>query len=109
MKPHAQVGNTDTRSPPLCAVVLFSNGFHLVQASTAFCGEVGDRIVYSQSSLNSPGELWTCDLDGTNPQQLTYFNHARLSQIEMGVVTDMTFLGSNDEEVNKNDNSDSDI
>lgn len=70
------------------------------EGSNAFCGQLpGGRLVYTHTSLCEPTEIWVCDADGSNQTQLTFFNKNRLSDLTLGVVKDIYFVGAKNEQV----------
>jgi len=54
----------------------------------------GDRLVFVHDSLRSPAELYTAKLDGSDVQQITHFNDARVKAITWGDYEQFSFKGA---------------
>jgi dipeptidyl aminopeptidase/acylaminoacyl peptidase len=54
----------------------------------------GDRLVFLHDSLRSPAELYTAKLDGSDVQQLTHLNDARVKAITWGDYEQFSFKGA---------------
>ena len=62
---------------------------------TSGVAATGDgRAVFLRQSFHRPADLWTVELAGGEPEQLTSFNAELLSEIDFGTVEDVTFEGS---------------
>lgn len=59
----------------------------------------GDRIVYGLDHLQSPVELYSCGIDGSDSKRLTHINDAKVAATRMGNAEQFTFKGWNDETV----------
>ncbi len=59
----------------------------------------GQQLIYSLDHLRSPVELWTMELAGGQPRQLTDLNKNVLSSARMGEAEQFTFDGWNGETV----------
>ncbi len=53
-----------------------------------------DRIVYAQSNLKAPADLFRIDARGGKPEQLTRLNAERLAKVRMGDYEFFTFAGA---------------
>jgi dipeptidyl aminopeptidase/acylaminoacyl peptidase len=59
----------------------------------------GGRIVFSKDTLSTPAELFSMNVDGTDVQQLTKLNAARVSKIAWGSYEQFSFPGAKGETV----------
>jgi dipeptidyl aminopeptidase/acylaminoacyl peptidase len=59
----------------------------------------GKRIVYGMEKLDSPVELYSCDLRGKKTKSITQVNASKLATCKMGTFEQFTFKGWNDETV----------
>ncbi len=57
----------------------------------------GDRIVYSQSHMASPAQLYAVESDGSAVKKLTDINAERVAAVRTGDYEQFTFQGWNDE------------
>jgi len=59
----------------------------------------GHTMFYSNSSALAPEEIWRWTMDAAQPKQLTHFNDALLSQIDMSAPESFWFKGANNGDV----------
>ncbi len=59
----------------------------------------GERIIYAQSTLQSPAELFSVRPDGTDVRRLTDINREKVAAAKMGDYEQLTFAGWNGETV----------
>jgi dipeptidyl aminopeptidase/acylaminoacyl peptidase len=59
----------------------------------------GRTLAFLRQASHMPGEIWTMGVDGKNPQQLTFTNRERLSQIEMNPLEEFWFAGADGDKV----------
>lgn len=59
----------------------------------------GGRLVFLREDPDHPAELYTLDPGATTPRQLTHFNDALLSQLDLGRTESHTFTGANGDPV----------
>ena len=52
------------------------------------------RLVFRRDSIAAPAELFTLDARGGEPRALTSFNAARLAELDLGSVSQVTFAGA---------------
>ncbi|MGX5174190.1 prolyl oligopeptidase family serine peptidase [Aliikangiella sp. IMCC44653] len=57
------------------------------------------KIIYAMNNLKQPNELYLSSLDGKKPQQITFVNTKKLSQVKLGDYEQFKFKGWNDETV----------
>ena len=57
------------------------------------------RLFFQSSSFTAPDEIWMAKLDGNGAQPLTHFNDARVAQLDLGTVRDVTFAGADGDPV----------
>ncbi len=62
-------------------------------------GIAGDRFIYGLDHLQSPVELYSAAIDGSDRKQITQINANRLAEIAMGEYEQFSFAGWNDETV----------
>jgi len=62
-------------------------------------GAAGDRLVYAQSTLKTPADLFGVGEAGGKPAQITHFNAERLADAQMGDYEFFTFKGAADASV----------
>jgi dipeptidyl aminopeptidase/acylaminoacyl peptidase len=67
--------------------------------SPVLAGPAGDRIVFGLDTLRAPVELFTVRPDGSDPKQITAFNHDRLAAIRFGEPEQFHFAGANGDTV----------
>jgi dipeptidyl aminopeptidase/acylaminoacyl peptidase len=58
-----------------------------------------DRLVFTQDSLTSPAEVFTCRADGSDLQALTRVNAARVREAEMSTPEEFWFKGAQGDRV----------
>lgn len=61
--------------------------------------QAGDRIIASVDDLDSPADLWSIPLDGSQAKQLTHVNADVTKNIAWGEYEQFTFKGANNEDV----------
>jgi len=59
----------------------------------------GNTLLYLHNDFTKPNEIYRMPLSGGKPQQLTFFNKASLSKIQMGAFQQFSFKGWNGEKV----------
>ena len=59
----------------------------------------GRRLVFSQSSMCAPAEVFTCLVDGSALCPLSAINASRLSKVTMGTVSELVCNGAKNEPV----------
>ena len=59
----------------------------------------GGRLVFTQDSLTSPAEIYSCRTDGTDLRRLTGVNDARVADARMSQPEEFWFKGARDEKV----------
>lgn len=86
---------------PIFAIDLATNEIKEIVANNydTFINVTQDRLVFLQDNFNSPAEVWTANLDGTDVKQISSVNTALVNSIEWGEVKKFTFKGANDEDV----------
>lgn len=60
---------------------------------------VGDRLLFGMDTLNSPVELYSVKLDGTDPKPITKINAEKIAVTKMGETEQFSFEGWNKEKV----------
>ncbi|HET9481457.1 MAG TPA: S9 family peptidase, partial [Candidatus Polarisedimenticolia bacterium] len=70
-----------------------------VHYNAGVAGASQDRLVFTQDSLTSPAELFSCRLDGSDLRRLTRINDERLAAIGMSEPEEFWFKGARDEQV----------
>ena len=58
-----------------------------------------DALVYTQSSLGSPAQLYAARIDGSQPRALVRFNAKALADVRLGEYEQFSFPGWNEETV----------
>jgi len=58
-----------------------------------------DRIIFGMDHLRSPVELYSAEIDGSDPRPLTAINRDRLATVKLGEPEQMRFRGANGDPV----------
>ncbi len=58
-----------------------------------------NKIIYAKSTLKSPAQLFSANLDGSNKKQITFNNQKVIDSIAWGDYEQFSFKGWNDEKV----------
>jgi len=64
------------------------------KGTTGSPAQAGGRIVYALDTLRSPVELWTVDLAGAGPRQITHLNDEKVATARMGAYEQFSFAGA---------------
>ena len=79
----------------LCAIDVASKAIKILGSDTdgsiTIHDEINGGLLVSCESFTSPPELYRCSRDGTNLEQLTFFNKEKLAAVDLGVAEDISF------------------
>ena len=92
---------TNTGQKSLFAIDIGSERVRtLVKHGTVHAFAVGNsQVVFGQSNLDSPAELYCIQADGEDPKQLTNINAQKVAAARMGEYEQFSFLGWNEQTV----------
>ena len=90
------VQTADTGQEPLFRIDARNGAvLRLTQAGTVESFDVSaEQILYTQSHLSSPAELYSVDLKGGNALRLTQVNREALSDVQFGAAEQFSFQGA---------------
>lgn len=86
----------------ICTIDLETERIYVIarEGCNSFYGELPTgQLVYAHTTLSCPAELWICDAKGASQMQLSFFNQFRLSELSLGMVSDIVFTGAMEEKV----------
>ncbi|MBM4280561.1 MAG: S9 family peptidase [Deltaproteobacteria bacterium] len=60
---------------------------------------LGERLAFLKDTLQSPAEVYSARVDGTDVQPLTHLNDARVARLAWGAAEQFTFIGAHGDTV----------